>query len=246
MIDKNALKSIEVAKAWSENGDRDIRKFFMNNKLMDDIGNISGKCILDAGCGDGRFLNYIIEGQAKEIHALDINSHLIDIAKKNNPSVNFKVHDLDKEMPFSKEFFDIIISYNSLMHVENLDNVMREFYRILKIDGKLHIIVTHPLYQLFVIDENAKNTDIKTKLKSYNKKTEMVPSTLSNCSQFHEYRRSISSYLKSTLKNGFKIKNINEISLPSLKEMGLLNNEIYLKYKEREGFPIFLQYCLEK
>ena len=86
----------------------------------------------------------------KEIHAIDISSKMIEIAKgkavaSNVENVNFEVMDIfDKG--FEKESFDMILAFNMLHTVPNPQDVMQRINELLKPEG-LFISVTPCLGQ---------------------------------------------------------------------------------------------------
>lgn len=100
--------------------------------------------VLDYGCGTGtsscEFANKV-----KEIHAIDISSKMIEIAKEKAfvstvENVNFVQADIfDKR--YKKESFDAILAFNMLHTVPNPQNVMQRIYELLKPEG-LFISVT--------------------------------------------------------------------------------------------------------
>lgn len=100
--------------------------------------------VLDYGCGTGT-TSCEFANQVKEIHAIDISSKMIEIAKEKAvvsevENVNFVQADIfDKR--YDKESFDAILAFNMLHTVPNPQNVMQKMYELLKPEG-LFISVT--------------------------------------------------------------------------------------------------------
>ena len=109
----------------------------------------SNNVILDYGCGTGT-TSCEIANQVKEIHAIDISSKMIEIAKEKAvvskvENVNFVESDIfDKR--YKKESFDTILAFNMLRTVPKPQNVLQRIFELLKPEG-LFISVTPCLRQ---------------------------------------------------------------------------------------------------
>ena len=101
--------------------------------------------ILDAGSGITFFPFFITSKLDIELHCCDVDNNLVDIniKKINNnfdkDNMNFTLSNISRT-PYKTEYFDIIYCISVLEHTENFENVIHEFYRILKPNGILIII----------------------------------------------------------------------------------------------------------
>lgn len=76
------------------------------------------KSILEYGCGIGMNLQYLVEYfPDSDVHGCDISAKSIDVASKNNSSVEFFILE-DSEIQKYKESFDIIFISNVFHHIE--------------------------------------------------------------------------------------------------------------------------------
>jgi len=103
--------------------------------------------IASLGCGSGHLERTLIKDfhyEYEEIHGFDINHHLIEFANQQSQKLHLKnVHyflmDLDKPQ-LSPSYYDLIIFFHSLHHVENLEESLQAVKKALKNNGFLLIV----------------------------------------------------------------------------------------------------------
>jgi len=93
--------------------------------------------ILDAGCGEGRFIRYLV-GKGRII-GMDFSKEYIKIARKYIKGAKFVVGSVTK-IPFPANKFDYIFLVDVLQHVPELEKSIKELHRVLKPKGTLIII----------------------------------------------------------------------------------------------------------
>lgn len=113
------------------------------------IGNfkpyLSGR-VLDAGCGDGFVTNAISKlSSVNEIWGLDISGTAIHIASRNYPHLDFKVGQVT-DLPFESNYFDAIAAVELIEHIYDVEQMFREFCRVLRLGG--YFIATTSDYNL--------------------------------------------------------------------------------------------------
>jgi len=93
--------------------------------------------LLDTGCGDGT-LAFLIkkEGLAQNVYGVDIDENLLQIAKRRGILV-YRVNLEIEKLPFQNEYFDAVLLIDVIEHIINIDNILREIYRVLKKTGVL-------------------------------------------------------------------------------------------------------------
>jgi len=94
---------------------------------------------LDAACGTG-YGTAIIAEFAKKVVGVDIADDAITYARNHflKPNVVFERMDLN-EMRFPDDYFDCIVSFETLEHINDHENLLNQFRRILKPGGMLAI-----------------------------------------------------------------------------------------------------------
>jgi 2-polyprenyl-3-methyl-5-hydroxy-6-metoxy-1,4-benzoquinol methylase len=105
--------------------------------------NLNEKNVLDAGCGDGRFVGLLKDAGVNNVYGIDFSERAISFARLMNPTANLSVADL-KDFPFGKDFFDYIFFIETLEHIipANINSVLEGLAGSLKNGGEL--IVTVP------------------------------------------------------------------------------------------------------
>lgn len=178
--------------------------------------------ILDAGCGTGRYIKEL-KKNCKKVTGIDFSKEMLEVAKNKNPEVNFIQADLTKKLPFKSSTFHKVLSSLVFSHIENIENPLREFHRILKKGGKL-IITDFPWHS--TIDW----TGIK-----YKKEQKKDYLDIEKTCEFH----SIAEYIDKATSIGFKVKEILPLRVnPPAKKY--LTKESYEKNKGKWGTVIYI------
>lgn len=91
--------------------------------------------VLDVGCGAG-FLSNELAKQGLQVTGVDLSEESLKIAAKHNSTkcVHYQTADAYK-LPFGDSTFDVLTAMDFLEHVENPDQVIKEFSRVLKPNG---------------------------------------------------------------------------------------------------------------
>jgi len=240
----NIYKSKKFAETWHRHTKKDVLRIKMMNKIMEEaVGNLKGKIVLEAGCGDGFFIPNLLRKNPKKVIGIDISRWLIDIAKKEIKvkNVEFYQMNLRKRLNFRDNVFDVIVSYNVLQEIKDISIPLREMTRVLKKRGKLIISIIHPLYHLFVSAVETKNLPPIETLKRYPKIEPIHSTAIKGFEKFFVvYRKPISYYVNGIVKNKLKIIEMKDVSIPP--KIGKISK----KHRDRAGLPIFLFFKLEK
>ena len=144
---------MEHLKQYDEIGEHYIdsqEKFFRENDwsralILERIGEIFNKVIIDAGCGHGTETRLILEGSPKNIIAFDPSAYMIEEARKRTSSdlVEFVIGDFS-HIPATDASTDTLVSCFSLHYMDDIDAAYREVVRVLKQGGRSVFVVPHP------------------------------------------------------------------------------------------------------
>lgn len=105
--------------------------------VMELLGDLKGKKVLDVGCGDGKFTS-ALTSRAVEVQGIDLSKRAILFAKNLVRKATFLVVDAS-HLCFKNETFDIITCLDVMEHLpENeRERTIREVYRVIKKKGIL-------------------------------------------------------------------------------------------------------------
>ncbi len=106
---------------------------------------LTGKCVLDLGCGTGYDLTQM-KLRGAVIFGIDSSKEMVQIAQQNNPEAVIKFGDFAK-IPFEDHFFDLVISKWAFQTASHIDPIYTEVSRVLKMDGQLIYLTAHPIRQ---------------------------------------------------------------------------------------------------
>ncbi|BBI36135.1 glycosyltransferase [Cohnella abietis] len=97
---------------------------------------VKGKDVLDAACGAGYGSKMLQQAGARLVFGVDISEESLQSAKKTYGSnnVDFAYGDVNS-LKFENESFDIVVSFETVEHIENGANWIKESARVLKEDG---------------------------------------------------------------------------------------------------------------
>ena len=100
-----------------------------------------GAKVLDLGCGPGIETKKLV-GKGLSVYGLDLSDKLLEIARKNNPAVEFVQGDM-RHLPYGDGQFDGVFAKASLLHIPKSDipQVLAEISRVLKPKGVFHAAV---------------------------------------------------------------------------------------------------------
>jgi ubiquinone/menaquinone biosynthesis C-methylase UbiE len=108
---------------------------------------LKGDSLLDIGCGEGSFTEKFSDGFSN-VYAIDVQDKYIDIFKKRK--INEKKYIIQKmsaeNMKFTADFFDTIITFETIEHIQNLESAVKEMYRVLKPGGTLILTCPNRLF----------------------------------------------------------------------------------------------------
>jgi ubiquinone/menaquinone biosynthesis C-methylase UbiE len=151
------LKEDSSTRSWNANSDswtshadtNDYRNFFLMPRMLKMLGDVSGRRILDLGCGEGGYARELKRRGANIIGA-DGSETLVRIARERAAAeqlnISFICANANGLDGISNDSFDLVIAAMSLMDVEDYPGAVREVRRVLCNGGSLLMSMTHPCF----------------------------------------------------------------------------------------------------
>jgi ubiquinone/menaquinone biosynthesis C-methylase UbiE len=128
-------------------GNNFYNKYIENPAMEKFLKNeVKGRKVLDLGCGSGISTKRLHNFGAK-VKGVDLSKNLIEIAKKDNPNIEFYAS-TGKKTPFHKNEFNIVSSGLMVHYIENLNTLFKEVSRILKKNGSFVFSLNHPVREV--------------------------------------------------------------------------------------------------
>ena len=111
--------------------------------FFDEMVPAAGRRTLELGCGEGRVVRDLT-GRGHRVVGLDASPTLLGHARGADPSGRYVLADAAR-VPFADGAFDLVVAYNSLMDIEDMEAAVHEAARVLETGGSLCVCVTHPI-----------------------------------------------------------------------------------------------------
>jgi ubiquinone/menaquinone biosynthesis C-methylase UbiE len=111
-------------------------------EVREKLGTISGGDVLDVGTDDGDFINVLMKvlKDYKSFTGIDISEEDLNKARESFKDDPVKLIEMNAEvMTFPDKQFDTVCMSYVIHHLENIDTVLAEMYRVLKPGG--HFII---------------------------------------------------------------------------------------------------------
>lgn len=115
------------------------KRFKIIEKIINDY---RGKT-LDIGCHSGNITKLMADITGSETHGLDISTQAIKYAQEKYPGLYFQVAQVQKDLPYASNTFDLVTCFDVLEHIPDVKKLIQEIKRILK--GKGYLIIGLPV-----------------------------------------------------------------------------------------------------
>jgi ubiquinone/menaquinone biosynthesis C-methylase UbiE len=168
------------------------------------LGNVKGKKILDWGCGTGIYAKILSKKGAK-VNGIDISEKEIEIAKRENPSVEFKVANAQK-LPYKNSEFDIVLAALALSYTKDWNSLLKEINRVLKPKGIFVFSEGNPVTDCIRLKGNKK---IEISRGYFDEKTKIRTPWWNNV-VMPWYHKTFGTIVKLLKKNGFKLDDFED------------------------------------
>ena len=131
--------------AWREQAGPDADPFGLLLPLLDLLGDVAGRQVLDAGCGEG-YLARWLAARGAHVTGIDLSARLIALARAKDPggSIDYQVADLSQPLPSAAGRFDAVASYLVLNDVRDFRGFAATLAASLAPGGRLVLALNNP------------------------------------------------------------------------------------------------------
>ena len=112
-------------------------EFLMKRIVWQQLGNIEDKKILDFGSGIGVTADYLAKNN--DVTAIEPDKESVNERWRDNQYKQI-TGSTDELRKFYDESFDMIICHNVLEYARDREEIVKEFARVLKLNGKISIV----------------------------------------------------------------------------------------------------------
>ena len=172
---------------------------------------LSGKAVLDLGCGYGWHCKYAADHGAASVLGIDQSARMIEEAKRRNAGegIEYRVCDL-LEFSYPEETYDLVVSNLVLHYLEDLDGIYQRIHQTLKPGGMFLFNIEHPTFTAGVNQQFA--ADGTWPVTDYYYPGKRTTNFLGY--EVKKYHHTLTQILNGLLKIGFVIEAVEEATPP--------------------------------
>ncbi len=179
------------------------------------VGDVHGLRVLDAGCGTG-YLARKLANKGARVTGVDVSNKMIEIARdqteKIGQNIDFQVDSCSKLESLNDEIFELVVSNYVLMDVPDLEGTMQAFHRVLKQNGDVVLIFSHPCFPQgkATVTEQEGVVNYTWSFPYFERRKCVEPPWGHFNSDFIWFHRPLSDYWKAFKASGFKVTDFEE------------------------------------
>jgi 2-polyprenyl-3-methyl-5-hydroxy-6-metoxy-1,4-benzoquinol methylase len=145
-----------AADDWAAHADTsDYQNLFLQPRMLALAGEVSGRRVLDLGCGEGAYGRELTRRGAR-VTGIDGSPRLVEIARRRAAAdslhIDYHCANASQLEGVVSGSFDLIVASMIFMNVEDYPGAVREAYRVLAPHGALCMSITHPCFSAPVSD----------------------------------------------------------------------------------------------
>lgn len=230
----------ESARAWIET-DQVERALVLDPWMLDALGDVSGKKVIDIGCGEGRFCR-VLSGHGAAVTGVDLTEPLIQRARASGgEGETYLAGDAEDLSGVPDASFDLAVSYIVLVDLLDYRRSIREAYRVLRPGGRFVVCNVHPIRSA-PIRGGWMEPDGEKRFYLLDDYADEGPREFPWLGrQFVNMHRTLSSYISAFLDAGFALEALHE---PTASDAALAKRPGFFEDDFRA--PAFIIFVLKK
>ncbi|PWW00942.1 methyltransferase family protein [Paenibacillus cellulosilyticus] len=131
---------------------------FVSEEKCQLFGDVSGKKLLEIGCGSGHSLQYQGERHAAELWGMDLSENQIEKTRQHltacGLSANLICSPMEDECGIPDNYFDFVYSVYAIGWTTDLDGTFGRIASYLKKDGVFIFSWSHPIHKCVAAEDN--------------------------------------------------------------------------------------------
>jgi SAM-dependent methyltransferase len=133
------------AEAYSAESEAGLMNgYYTHPAIVNLAGDVTGRRILDAGCGSGPIAAKLRDRGAI-VAGFDSSAGMLELARKRlGPDTDLRIADLASPLPYPDGAFDDVIAALVLHYLEDWTGPLAELRRVLRPGGRLIAAIDHP------------------------------------------------------------------------------------------------------
>jgi SAM-dependent methyltransferase len=194
--------------AWRERAGAGSDDLGIVPHLLDLLGDVSDRVVLDAGCGEG-YLARILSARGARVTGIDLSPRLIALARARDPGrrITYQIADLSAPLPELLAHFEAVASYMVLNDVENYRGFATTLAQVLKAGGRAVLAFNNPY--AYVLRKRIAS--------SYFASGTTHPCGLAAAGiEVSFYHRTLSEYLDAFLDAGLQLTKLMDVDHPDI------------------------------
>ena len=250
MNEDNSTRSWNaVGESWVSHADKnDYRNFFLMPRMLVMLGDVSGRRILDLGCGEGGYSREL-KRRGANVTGVDGSETLVRMARERAAAerldVEFICANANALDTIAGNSYDVVVAAMSLMDVEDYAGAVREIRRVLHDGGELLMSVTHPCFTARIA-EWERNPDDRHELlffkvdRYFQREVWEDMITKEFSAPVLRRHRPLQDYVQELLREDFLLRDFSEAE-PTAEELGKSD-----RFRKLTRIPYFLFMRWEK
>jgi ubiquinone/menaquinone biosynthesis C-methylase UbiE len=174
-------------------------------------GDVGGLTVLDAGCGTG-YLTRKLHERGASVTGIDLSERMIAIARARHPDLDFRVDSCSELATVADAHCDMVIANYVLMDAPDLPGTMSAFHRVLKPNGLVVLVFSHPCFpqSRATVSEDDGEVRYSWRYPYFEPNICVDPPWAHFTSEFIWFHRPLSDYWKAFTQAGFAVVGFEE------------------------------------